>query len=356
MRPGNTSELTRRSFNTKINLLLGTFEELNGKLAKDNLELFHYYNELMNGFQGVFLEFLKNYTYLGVKVVREKGMERDLSEKLQTLNEIIKTELPREEHAMNKVNAFKKQKGDDVEGWKGGEGSMDRSGNVGRETAKGKEMVTDSWEAKGATDKRKKSEVSGPKDKKQSKAEVVGSGLVQGVFNPQMSPEDTLLRTSVSKAINASQNPVKFSLPLKPEPEGVVPSYRIDPKTEKAVEINGDEGIGVIQGHRFNSSFHSDQTDDPLANANLKQLSLKALNEYIDDFLAKKRQHDEQSDSQTSRTTPEDFLLLHLKKKYGLPDLVMQNALAIVESAKQLNGQDYKASLFNHVSSTAVKK
>lgn len=349
-----------------MNLLLGAFEELNGMLSKDDLELFHYYNEVMNGFQGLFLEVLKNYQYAGVPVRagREPGMEREPSERLQTLDQIIKAELPREEHTMKKVNAFRKQKGEDADGLRGGDESpLDRSANksarvsdltkparisdlskptrisdLNKSAGDSKKAVE--RVAEKVADKPKKSEPAAPTPKVSAKAEAA--------------PDDSILRTSVSKAINATQGLSRASTLRQPEAEPSVPNFRIDPKNEKAVEINGDEENGVIIGNRFYSSTSGDGSYDPLANATTKLLTPKVLSDYIDDFLIKKRQHDEQAaESHTARTTPEEFLLIHLKKKYGLPELIMQNALAIVESAKHYNGQDYKASLFSHVSSPA---
>jgi hypothetical protein len=271
------------------------------------------------------------------------------------LDQIIRTELPREEHAMKKVNAFRKQKGEDGEADRGEEGgSLDRSSkldrksdlnksvgeakNMSRDSKKTGEKVTEKVSNKGW-----KNQIISFKDKVPVKVEAT--------------PEDSLLRTSVSKAINASQHPVKQSTTRQSDAEPSVPNFRIDPKNEKAVEINGDEETEVVIGNRFSSSTSTDRTSDPLASASTKLLSLKALNEYIDDFLAKKKQHDDQgAESQASRTTPENFLLLHLKKKYGLAELIMQNALAIVESAKHFNGRDYKASLFSHVGSSAPPK
>lgn len=347
------------TINGKVNLLLKTMEEMNGFVAKQDLELFHYYNEIYNGFQGLLLEIMRNYQYVGLKRKSGKNDQRGSggqSGVLATLDEIIKTELPKEEKAMKKVLQFKKVS--QVEEEVTGEAGLVARGDVSFGESPRKKMSQEGKKVESQL-----ASVSASASQNGDQTGFIPSRSDQQAAvpspsqppNPQTAGADREIRASLSKAINSKPAVKPASLPERDEQQA--PSYTIDPKMEKAIEINGDDGRPHVTHNIVSASERSNQYQTSIQTPQVKLLSIKNLTEFIDDFFAKKLSWDEsQGDPQATRSSTEDFLFIHLKKKYGLPELIMQNALAVVDSAKQYAGSDHKISLFHHVSSTDPQK
>lgn len=340
--------------------MLKTMEDMNEIVAKQDLDMFHYYNEIYNGFQGILLEIMKNYQYVGVKRKSGKNDQRESDGKsglLATLDEIIKTEMPKEEKAMKKVMQFKKMSQAEENQPERPE-STEKKGsnlveNVGRKVTQESRKVESQLVA-GSEPVNSTSDRAGFIPAKADQQPAPLSTAPAPVQPPAPQPDTTerQIRASLSKAINSKPSVQAANLLSNvPEREDQkYPSYTIDPKMEKAIEINGDEGRPHAIHNTITSSERSNQLQTTFKTPQFKLLSIKHLNELIDDFFAKKLTWDEnQGDPQATRSSAEDFLFIYLKKKYGLPELIMQNALAIVDSAKQYAGSDHKISLFHHV-------
>lgn len=365
------------AINSKINILLKTLEELNGVVAKQSLDLFHYYNEVLNGFQGLFLEILKNYKYAGSakKSIHPQKMSRDASEHLQTLGEIIKTELPKEEKAMKKVTAFKKPKTGGMEDTRGSMDSPGKPDGDGSSPARDSQMAAKPGSNKAEPDTAPRQvpakPQSQPKEPPQSQprnappeapfqseiqrwsGESPNNKGTSSRSEQGMAEDEMRVRDSISKAIH---QPRMQDGPIEINGDDDVPSYRIDPRTDRAVEINGDDGKPIMTSNKFDQRVKAPEPVEPkLVIPNFKLMSLKAMTEFVDDFLIRKRLFDEQGgDTTATRSFAEDFLFAYLKKKYGLAELIMQNSLVVVESAKHWSATDHKVALFNHVNSLAA--
>lgn len=174
-------------------------------------------------------------------------------------------------------------------------------------------------------------------------------------FEPYMPPDnlpiqgnpgenENAFRASISKYMheNAEENKL-----LLGETDNNFRSYLVDIEDECLFGAIDDE-LNPIQ---LNPAFHMNPSPSPNRDPRSKLMMIRPLKEFINDFLTEKKLFDQIGAAEwtSTRSSAEMFLFHYLKKKYGLPDLVMKHALLIIDSVKHYAGIDYKVALFDYV-------
>ena len=91
--------------------------------------------------------------------------------------------------------------------------------------------------------------------------------------------------------------------------------------------------------------------DAPINSLTYKALTQKQLNDFIEELFAAKEIHDEGCKKQKQPLeTLEQFMFNHLKKKYGLNNIVLEWVFGIIEGIKIYNGVDNDIAVFGLVS------
>ena len=154
-------------------------------------------------------------------------------------------------------------------------------------------------------------------------------------------PSDASLRQSLNKLIHEKDttNPID-----PPAFKTKFQSIMINPETENTIELNGDANVIPEEERPLARS------KTPSKKPNSKFIPINQLLEFIDIFFDEKRKFDNHNlDQSTTRISSEEFLFLYLKNKYGLKELIIQQALFIVTCTRFYQNTDYKALLFTKV-------
>ena len=84
-------------------------------------------------------------------------------------------------------------------------------------------------------------------------------------------------------------------------------------------------------------------------------MSLKQAKELICEIIHSKRKYDEQCQTkQLPRETMEQYMLTFLNQKYGLKQLILENATGVLQAVKTYSNDDHEVLLFGKILKNTV--